>query len=122
MAKKIKVLIPQYIKNFKCIGGECEDSCCIGWKVDIDKNTYKKYSNCRDEELKHLLSKKVTRNRSNPSDEKYAKIKMDDNLACPFLNEEKLCKIYSNLGGESLSVTCTTYPRVYNVVNNVLEK
>ena len=38
---KRSLLIPQYFKNFTCIGSDCEDSCCIGWRVDIDHNTYK---------------------------------------------------------------------------------
>ena len=36
MSKKIKLETPSYIKEFSCIGGKCEDSCCIGWDIDID--------------------------------------------------------------------------------------
>ncbi len=38
--KNVKMRYPIYLKEFKCIGGECEDSCCIGWDVDIDKFTF----------------------------------------------------------------------------------
>ena len=41
--------IPKYMKNFECIGKDCIDSCCVGWNIQIDKNTYKKYN------LKHLF-------------------------------------------------------------------
>ena len=33
-------------ENFKCIADKCKSSCCIGWGIDIDKNTldfYKSY-------------------------------------------------------------------------------
>ena len=39
MTKKYKVTLPHYFKEFKCIGGKCEDSCCIGWDIDIDERT-----------------------------------------------------------------------------------
>ena len=40
--------------QFKCIGGECEDTCCAGWSVSIDKKTYKKYTNLNTSELIEL--------------------------------------------------------------------
>nr|WP_272507361.1 flagellin lysine-N-methylase [Clostridium aestuarii] len=108
--------------EFKCIGSNCEDSCCIGWRISIDKNTYTKYRKCKNKELKELFDKSVKRNRSNSSEYNYAKIKINNDEFCPFLTEEKLCRIHSGLGEEYLSVTCTTYPRMTNVVNGVLEK
>lgn len=36
-------LRPQYAKRFRCIGGACEDACCSGWAVTIDRSTYQKY-------------------------------------------------------------------------------
>ena len=36
MKDSIKMIYPEYVENFKCIGGECEDNCCIGWDIDVD--------------------------------------------------------------------------------------
>jgi len=36
-------LRPQYTKAFQCIGSECEDTCCHGFAVAIDKATYLRY-------------------------------------------------------------------------------
>lgn len=113
-------LVPQYMHDFKCIGSECPDTCCAGWRVDIDRDTYKKYRNCPNPELKNLLTKKVTRNRSNSSDMTYAKIKLENNL-CPFLGEDKLCEIQKELGEAYLSYVCATYPRTANNVNGTME-
>ena len=43
--KNIEVIrrAPSYLKNFKCIGGACEDTCCAGWSIEVDEGTYKKY-------------------------------------------------------------------------------
>ena len=27
--------VPEYIQDFKCIGKDCIDSCCVGWKINI---------------------------------------------------------------------------------------
>ena len=32
----MKVTVPDYYKDFKCIAGVCEDTCCAGWQVDVD--------------------------------------------------------------------------------------
>lgn len=120
--KKRILLVPQYMNQFKCIGPKCEDNCCYGWNIAIDKNTYKKYRNISNSNLRFLLDKNVTRNRSNPSLENYAKIKLNNDLSCPFLQEDKLCNIQKNLGGNFLSKVCMVYPRVTSVVNGVYEK
>lgn len=122
IVKKKIVLIPQYMKDFHCIGSDCEDNCCYGWTVAVDDDTFKKYRKASESSLKPLLDKNVTRNRSNPSSENYAKIKMCDNGNCPFLGEDKLCSIHSKLGESHLSKVCTVYPRITNVVNGVYEK
>ncbi|WP_047153540.1 flagellin lysine-N-methylase [Aneurinibacillus tyrosinisolvens] len=123
MTKKNRLaLVPAYMNEFMCIGSECEDSCCIGWRVDIDRNTYKKYNKIRDKELTPLLNSKVKRNRSNPTDGNYAKINLNNDSTCPMLTEEKLCTIQLKVGEEYLSDVCTTYPRTSNIVNNLLEK
>lgn len=41
MKKSVKMIYPSYIEKFQCIGGKCEDNCCIGWDIDIDKETFK---------------------------------------------------------------------------------
>ncbi|MCZ8514884.1 flagellin lysine-N-methylase [Paenibacillus filicis] len=119
---KINVLIPQYLNKFSCIGSDCEDSCCSGWRVDIDKATYKKYSKIRDKELSSMINNKVKRTRSDATSENYAGIEMDSNHNCPFLSEQKLCKIQLKLGEDYLANICATYPRTLQFVDDVLEK
>lgn len=116
------LLVPQYLNKFSCIGSECEDSCCIGWKVEIDQDTYKKYQKVQDKELKPLLEKNVKKNRSNPTKESYAKIKMGDKGRCSYLSEANLCQIQLKLGTDYLSNTCAIYPRILNKVNGIVEK
>ncbi|WP_102273802.1 flagellin lysine-N-methylase [Cytobacillus massiliigabonensis] len=116
------ILIPEYMKEFQCIGSACEDTCCAGWNVNIDKETFTSYRKVTNPVLKDQLKKNVTRNRSNSSSDNYAKIKMDKGGACTFLDEDHLCKIQKELGQEFLSNTCAIYPRVLNKVDNTVEK
>ncbi len=123
MAEKEKaLLIPQYMHHFQCIGSACEDSCCVGWRVNVDEETYKKYRKVTHSDLQPILSKQVTRNRSNPSATNFAKIKMLADSRCPFLTADMLCTIHKNLGENYLSLTCATYPRTTNQVNRVMER
>lgn len=117
-----KLLQPQYVGKFRCTGPACEDSCCIGWRVQIDKSTFQNYRECPDADLRAQMDEKVTRIRSNASPANYAKVKMNAGGACPFLNPDKLCAIQRKLGETYLSVTCTTYPRTANIVNGTTEK
>src|SRR5581483_10386337 len=117
-----RMLVPQYVRRFRCIGGSCEDTCCKGWKVSVDEKTYKKYRACPDSELLVQMTANVTRNRKNPTPANYAKVRMTSDAACPFLDTEQLCSIQKRLGEEYLSTTCTSYPRARNVVNGVVEE
>ena len=37
--------VPDYLDEFKCTAGECEDTCCAGWQIVIDKTSLKRYWN-----------------------------------------------------------------------------
>lgn len=109
------------MKEFKCIGTACEDSCCLGWAVEIDKETYTKYKNNQHDELKSLFRSNVKTKDDSRNKVSYGIIKMEKGR-CPFLNEQKLCDIHSKLGEEHLSNTCAIYPRSINKVDGKLEK
>ena len=47
--------IPDYYKEFSCVAGECEDTCCAGWQIVIDEKSKKKYKNVRGDFRKRLL-------------------------------------------------------------------
>lgn len=122
-AKTHKVLAANYLTKFNCIGSACEDCCCVGtWLVSVDKATFFKYRNLPPGPIKELLEKNVARNRRNPSDENYARVKFGKNNQCPFLSEEHLCLIQLNLGESFLGKVCRTYPRYSNIVDGRIEK
>lgn len=40
------VVYPDYYGKFKCIADRCTDSCCIGWEIDIDRESAERYNQC----------------------------------------------------------------------------
>ncbi|MCY9591684.1 hypothetical protein PC41400_02720 [Paenibacillus chitinolyticus] len=120
---KQNTLIPEYMKKFQCIGGDCEDTCCAGWTVSIDKQTYKKYQKATDPELKTKLNSFIKRNKNTAtkSDRYYASIIMGKDKHCPMLTEEKWCSVQLKMGEGALSTTCRMYPRNLNKYNDTFE-
>lgn len=118
MTEKYKMRYPEYFKEFKCIGGNCKDSCCVGWDIDIDKITFKQYYRIQDKEMKRMFQKNVHNNDYCTSyDIDYGKIKLKGDKRCPFLDEENYCIIYSKIGEEYLSNVCTSFPRIINKID-----
>ncbi|MEG0772579.1 hypothetical protein [Clostridium sp.] len=50
----MKVPVPDYLKEFKCIASRCEDTCCDGWEIVIDDETYNKIEKVQEEFDKDL--------------------------------------------------------------------
>lgn len=122
MAKKIKKVYPSYFEAFKCIGGECSDSCCIGWNIDIDKITFRKYFKVQDQEMKKMFQKNIQNNeRCSSEDVDYGIVKLKKDKRCPFLDEKNYCVIHSKLGEDYLSNVCTCFPRVTNKIDETYE-
>ena len=99
----MKIRVPEYFKDFKCIASKCEDTCCAGWGIVIDDVTYDRYKNVQGKFGERLRSEIV-----HESGENIFVLKGNN---CPFLNKEKTCDIYINIGEENLCYTCQQYPR-----------
>jgi lysine-N-methylase len=115
-----KVLQPRHFDAFRCIGADCEDTCCAGWQVHVDKLTYEKYQSCSDPECGGSLRTLVTINETSSNDDDYAKVVLSG-AECPFLSEG-LCSIQKRLGEAYLPNMCATYPRAMNLVGDVLQR
>lgn len=100
----MKVRVPSYFNDFKCIASKCEDTCCAGWGIVIDDKTNKRYENVNNNFGKILRSKII-------KDSDGDNVFLLNNGNCSFLNKKKLCDIYSNLGEDYLCHTCKEYPR-----------
>lgn len=114
----MKLKYPSFYKNFSCIGSECKQSCCIGWELEVDSETFEYYKSVPGE-----FGNRLRRELKNVStdDEEYYSFTLPVDGRCPFLNSNNLCDIVLNLGEEALCDICTTYPRYSFSYNDVIE-
>lgn len=117
----MKILMPNYYKKFQCIAEKCQDSCCIGWTIYVDKKSFYKYRKIKGDFGKEL-NKNITRNRRSQGDSSYGKISLTSQGRCSFLNENNLCTIYTNIGEENLCNVCKIYPRGIKKFGNRYER
>jgi lysine-N-methylase len=117
---------PTYAENFHCIGSSCEDTCCQGWNVPVDRESFEKYRNLPDVPLSALLKASVHPTPVSEGKEvtpaNFAQIRMNEANQCPLLATDGLCQVQRELGESMLSHTCSVYPRIINTVDGVQEK
>ncbi len=125
---------PAYPEKFRCIGSDCEDTCCQGWNVPIDRATYEKLKHLPPSPLSRLISESIEENRESaePGTEaregppvsnaaNFAQIRMDGSNPCPLLTGDRLCRIHAELGPQMLSYACATYPRIVHEFGDLKE-
>lgn len=92
---------PHYYDAFACLAGDCPDTCCAGWQICIDENSLKRYA-----QVGGSIGSRV----ANSIDWEEGTF-LQHGRDCAFLNEEKLCDLYMELGPDFLCDTCRMYPR-----------
>lgn len=102
----MKLYAPGYYKKFKCIADKCDHSCCVGWEIDIDKDTLKKY--------KKLSGGYGSVIADSISIEDTPHFRLCADERCPHLDGRGLCKIILNCGENYLCDICREHPRFYN--------
>lgn len=94
--------IPDYYRQFHCVAGACEDTCCAGWQIVADKSALRQYKKVTGEYRKEIRA---------GVDWKEGAFRQDEEKRCYFLNEDNLCNMYTALGEKALCKTCKRYPR-----------
>ncbi len=97
----MKLIVPDYYKDFCCIAGRCRHTCCIGWEIDIDAESLKRFA-CIDAIRPHI----------EPGDIPH--FRLLDGERCPFLNEDNLCDLILRHGEDILCQICRDHPRFRN--------
>lgn len=108
-----KVRVPAYYGKFTCIAGKCEDTCCAGWEIDIDGNSYDYYKNLPGEFGEKVRS--CIKEYENSGEDVYEAhgFVLREGKCCPFLQQDGLCEMILTLGEDALCDVCTDTPRNY---------
>lgn len=104
------LVAPNYFDDFFCIADRCKHSCCVGWEIDIDEDTYALYG-----QLGGFVTEKIQLNGGVPS------FRLTEDERCPFLNENNLCELIIKYGENGLCDICADHPRFRNYYSDRVE-
>lgn len=108
--------VPEYYDEFSCIASRCKDSCCAGWEIDIDDESYEYYRS-----VEGPFGDRLRESMFVAEDGGY-RFKLKGPKRCAMLNDNNLCDLYTALGEEALCEVCTEYPRFSLVYGQVEQK
>lgn len=100
----MKLVAPDYYNDFKCIADKCRHSCCVGWEIDIDEESYVRFM-----QMPGKFGERVRKNITMGEDGPY--FHMTNDGKCPFLNEKGLCDMIIECGEDCLCQICDDHPR-----------
>ena len=105
----MKQIRPDYYDHFSCTADQCPITCCQEWKISVDDHTnncWKKLAPPTD-----TIPAKTRLSAYTTFKDGTRVIALDQNHRCPFLSENKLCKLVLEHGDQVLSETCQVFPR-----------
>jgi len=109
----MKLIKPTYFDTFRCIAGDCPDSCCKEWDVLVDEDNatlYRALPGALGDRLRQVLK--------DEDGETYMTI---ENRRCPMWRSDGLCRIQAELGEEALCKTCREFPRLTHDYGDFIE-
>ena len=110
----MQVFKPIYFDSFRCIAGQCPDSCCKEWDVQVDEASAALYRSLPGELGEQL--------RSVLKEEDGETVMTIIDGRCPMWREDGLCRIQAELGHDALCKTCREFPRLTHDYGDFVEK
>ena len=109
----MKLTKPSYFDTFRCIAGDCPDSCCKEWDVQIDSKKAALY--------RSLPGDLGNRLRDVLHDEDGETVMTIIDGRCPMWRTDGLCQIQAELGEDALCKTCREFPRLTHDYGDFVE-
>ena len=109
----MKLRYPSYYEAFSCIAGDCPDSCCHEWEVQVDAAAAARYR-----AMEGPLGDALREHLYDEDGETY--LRNVDNR-CPMWREDGLCRIQAQEGHEALCTVCQQFPRLRHDYGDLLE-
>lgn len=110
----MQIFVPSYYRDFACTAGDCRHSCCMGWEIDIDRETLEKYKRTGGK-----MGERLRESIAGAAEEAHFVLRADGR--CPFLNGSGLCDIILELGEAALCNICADHPRYRNFFSDRVE-
>jgi len=109
----------RYMNGYACLAADCPDNCCVSWRVPVAEAHLEllrqAMSEPADLELFERAVEMMPEDKRTP--QTAARLKLDDDHRCMFLDEQRLCSLHRRFGDEMLPDACATYPRMVGLVD-----
>lgn len=113
---------PRYMQEFRCIGPECEDTCCKDWSISMSRKDYKRLKLIiGDEELGKRTRRKAAAQRPKEDWAPGYAVFLQQDGSCSYVTGAGLCQIHEQHGGQALTGVCGLYPRTVNQYDDRVE-
>ena len=107
------IVKPDYFDRFHCIAGDCPDSCCKEWDVQVDEVSASYYRS-----LPGILGNRLREVLYEEDGETFMAIV---DKRCPMWRDDGLCRIQAELGEQALCKTCREFPRLTHDYGDFIE-
>lgn len=97
-------LKPSFYDDFRCLAGDCPDTCCQGWQILIDPESMERFQ--KDPELWNYVQDSIE---TDPDGENPRYALKDRH--CMHLAPDGLCGMQVRFGEKALCGICRMYPR-----------
>ena len=114
----------KYMTRFRCIGPDCEASCCVGWGITLDQPHYQRLRRAlvAGKDARADFDAKIQRIHGPAhSPSRHALMVLQDDGKCPMLSPDWLCSLQTRFGEGLLPDTCAMYPRWVTRIRGHLE-
>lgn len=92
--------------GFTCMADCCPSTCCSGWRITVDPESYQRFMQIPDDGLRQdILGNLIEQDGQ-------FRFMNRDNGACGMLDADGLCRIQRNAGERMLCHTCRKFPRI----------
>ena len=109
----MKIVKNAYFDSFRCIAGQCTDSCCKEWDVLVDEESAARYR-----ALPGDLGQRLRQVLQDEDGQTYMTIQEG---RCPMWRADGLCHIQAELGHDALCKTCRDFPRLTHDYGDFVE-
>jgi len=117
-------LTMKYMNRFGCIGPACEEHCCGGWRIDVNKEHFDKLMAMAAFSAKPIARRFSTAftilPKKNKKDQEHYVLKQLDDGNC-ILFRDGWCDLHGTFGYEALPHVCAFYPRKLKYVGDTME-
>ena len=106
---------PAYFDDFRCLAGQCPDSCCKEWDVLVDEESAARYM-----AMEGPLGDALRNVMYEEDGQHYFAIQPD--RRCPMWRDDGLCRIQAEAGEPALCNTCRDFPRLTHDYGDFIER